>query len=217
MDKKIKIGGISALGVAILLVIVTNIIHSHSEEKLIKLEEQVTYLTEEFTPMEFEISKYDDGEIKLKTVFYDLEGEKVGNQTLKLMGNELNFDFQVINIAPESYIFFPCGLYTDEMAIADSEKVFDAYNKNDFPRIYSGITEVKDKDGKEINKASKKEITDQLSLYFKLTMDGVTEFSEADTHGVAVHDIKNVSSFKKGFVYKVVCHPHTGAIEIVKK
>ena len=217
MDKKIKIGGISALGVAILLVIVTNIIHSHSEEKLVKLEEQVTYLTEEFTPMEFEISKYNNGEIKLKSVFYDMEGGKVGNKTFNLKGNELNFDFQVINIAPESYLFFPCGLYTDEMAMADSIKVFDAYNKNDFPEIYEGITEVKDKEGKEINKASKKEIEEQLSLYFKLTMDGVSEFTQADAHGVAVHDIKNVSSFKKGFVYKVVCHPHTGAIEIVKK
>ena len=32
----------------------------------------------------------------------------------------------------------------------------------------------------------------------------------------AVHELKNISRFKKGFVYNVLCHPHTGGIEIVK-
>ena len=217
MNKKFKIGSLIALAVAILLVIVTNIIHKASEKNLVMLEEQVTYLTEEFTPMEFEISKYNDGVIKLKTVFYDMDGKKVGSDNINLKGNELNFDFNVIKLNEGSYLFFPCGLYTEDMALVDSYKVFDAYTKDEFPLIYRGLVDVKDTEGNKINKESKESIENEIKTYFNITKNGEVANAATPMHGVAVHDIKNVNSFKKGFIYKVICHPHTGAVEIVRR
>lgn len=216
MSKKVKYGSI-ALAVAILLVLVSNMIRSCTERQKVELQQQISVLTEQFIPMRFEISKYNDSEIKLKTVFYDLNDKKVGSQSVQLQGNELNFDFQVIKLSDSSFIFFPCGIYSELIAINDSIKVFDSYNDKGFPKIYNGILEIKDQNGKKLDSASKNAISDEIQLYFSMVKDGITQFGENEAHGVAVHDIKNVSQFKKGFVYKVICHPHTGAVEIVKE
>lgn len=217
MNKKIKIGGLITFAVVVILVVVTNIIHSASEKNIVELTEHIAYLEEEFTPMEFEISKYNDGDIKLKCVFYNMDGKKVGSKNVALNGNELNFDINVVKMDEDSFIFFPCGIYSEEMALADSIKIYDAYNDDGEPEIYEGITDIENDNGKKLSKKSKESIMEELKLYFALMISNESPNSTKEVHGVAVHDIKNVNSFKKGFVYKVVCHPHTGAVEIVRK
>lgn len=197
MSKKSKIK-IIIFSILAVLVIGSTFLLNFTSQKKDNLLQQIAVLQEEISPLEFEISSKNDGEIKLRTVFYDLNGKKVGSQNIKVTGEELNFDFQVIKLAEDSFLFFPCGIYTEQIALADSVKVFDAYNNGGFPEIYNGIE------------------NEKLNLYFQLTMDGKKDF-DADVHGIAVHDIKNISQFKKGFVYKVICHPHTGAIEIIRK
>lgn len=215
MSKKVFYGGI-AVAIAVFLVIVSNLIRGCTERRKVELEQQVAILKEEFIPMEFEISKYDDSEIKLKSVFYDLEGKKVGSQSVQLTGNELNFDFQVIKLSDSSFLFFPCGIYSELISINDSIKILQAYDHNGFPKIYNGILEAVDEKGKKLDSASKSSISDDIKLYYEAAKSGISDFSNTEAHGVAVHDIKNIAQFKKGFVYKVICHPHTGGVEIVK-
>ena len=72
-----------------------------------------------------------------------------------------------------------------------------------------------DAEGNPLDKDGTEQIRSQLSDYLNIVQKGAAS-SETEQHGVAVHDLKSVSEFKKGFVYKVVCHPHSGGIEIVK-
>lgn len=212
MKKKLLI----ILSIIVLLLIATYIFISYQEKKIKNLQSQITYLEDEFIPMAFEISSNSNSEIKLKTVFYNLDGEKVGSKNLKLNGDELHIDFKVIDFSDDNYLFFPYGMMTDKMAATDIIPIYDAYDHNDFPEIYEGITELKDENGNVADKTSKEKIEKDLKNKFMFIKTGQEDFS-GDSHGVAIHDIKSISEYKKGFVYEIICHPHTGAIESVLK
>ena len=170
------------------------------------LEQQVEYLETEFVPMEFEITKKSDSEIKLKAIFYDLEGDKVGSKSIKIEGNELNIDFRTKKISENGYIFFPYGIYSDKVPMLESIKLYDEYDNKGFPAIYNGITDVKDNEGEELNRKSKKFIEEQLEVEFY-------DIKNVESGGVALHDLENISNFKKNTIYKVVCHPSTGTLD----
>lgn len=210
MKKKLII----ILSIIVVLLISTYFFISFQESKIKTLESQVEYLQEEIVPMAFEISNNSDSKLKLKVVFYDLNGNEVGSDVLKLNGNELHIDFKVIDFSEDSYLFFPYGLYTDTMAPADLVTIFDKYEKRGFPSIYDGIEELQDQEGNVVDSKSQKHIVNELKHKFDLVKAGEEDLS-GNSHGVAIHDIQSVSKFKKGFVYKVVCHPHTGALETV--
>lgn len=215
MSKKVQYCSLAII-VAIVLVLITNIIHSCTQRKKVELEQQIEFLADDFTPMSFEVSKSKDSEIKLKTVFYNLDGKKISSESIKLSGQELNFDFQVVKLSDKSYLFFPCGIYTDQVSIVDATKVFDYYNKDGFPEIYKGIDKLKNDDGKRPDYASRSKIIDTVKLYFSMATGNQSDFA-TDTTSVAVHDMKNVNQLQKGDVYKVVCNPHSGDIRIIKE
>lgn len=184
------------------------------QEKIIaQLEDQIQYLEEEFVPMKFEIREKKDSNISVKIKYYDMTGEEVGSSEVKLSGNELHFDFEVIKFSDKAFIFFPCGVYTDTIAQINETKIFSDYEKKGFPKIYNGM-QFFDKDGKPLDEEGESQIKDQLSNYFAIACKGGS-VSQTEQHGIAVHDLP-LSEFKKGFVYQVVCHPHSGGIEIVK-
>ena len=184
------------------------------EREIARLEDQIKYLEEEFVPMKFEIQEKKDSIISVKIKYYDMNGKEVGSSSVMLGGNELNFDFEVIQFSDEAFIFFPCGVYTDTMALVDKTVINTDYEKNGFPRIYEGM-KLYDADKNPLDEEGTKQIRSQLSDYFAIARKGGV-VSQTEQHGVEVHDIQYVSEFKKGFVYKVVCHPHSGGIEIVK-
>ena len=185
------------------------------QERIIaKLEEQIQYLEEEFVPMKFEIQERKNSFVSVKVKYYDMTGAEVGSSEVKLNGDELNFDFQVVKFSEKAFIFFPCGVYTDTMALVDETKIFGDYESDGFPKIYNGMSFF-DKDGKPLGKDGADQVKEQLAMYFASACKGEVA-SKTEQHGVAVHDLKAISEFKKGFVYKVVCHPHSGGIEIVK-
>ena len=184
------------------------------EREIARLEDQIQYLEEEFVPMKFEIQEKKDSVISVKTKYYDMDGNEVGSSSVKLSGSELNFDFEVIQFSEKAFIFFPSGIYTDTMALVDKAVISGDYEKNGFPRIYDGM-KLYDAEGNPLDKDGTEQIRSQLSDYLNIVRKGAAS-SETEQHGVAVHDLKSVSEFKKGFVYKVVCHPHSGGIEIVK-
>ena len=170
------------------------------------LEEHVEYLEKEYVPMEFEITKKSDSEIKLKAIFYDLDGDKVGSKSIKIEGNELNIDFRTRKISENGYLFFPYGIYSDKVPMSESIKLYDEYDDNGFPAIYNGITDIKDDEGEKLNKKSQKFIEEQLEVEF-------LNIKDAESGGIALHDLENISDFKKNTIYKVVCHPSSGTLD----
>ena len=214
MEKKTKIIFTSIICGLIALAVALFCVKSCTDEKIVELEQQINYLEEEFIPMKFEIGKYSDSDIELKVVLYNLKGKKVGSKNIELKGQEINFDFRVVNFSNKNFLFFPCGLYSDQMAMIDSVKVFDKYDKKGFPTIYEGLDSLLDTEEEPLSDKSKEAINKKLSSYFDMIKNNKNDLG-TESYGIAVHDIKTISQFKKGFVYDIVCHPHTGGIEIV--
>lgn len=190
-----------------------------SEKTVMKLEAQVARMKEEIVPVRFEILEKKDGKIKVKVAVYDCgeEGKRVGSsQVFELDGEELNIDFQVVKFSDSNYLFFPVGLYTDRMALADSLKIFDLYNNEDFPAIYDSLVLANAADNSSLSTGSQQALQEELANLFAIVRNDKRSVSK-EQYGMAVHDMKSISQFKKGFVYKVLCHPRTGGIEIVKE
>lgn len=215
MSKKVQYGLIAVV-VAIIFVLTANIIRSCTERRKVDLEQQIAYIADQIAPMEFEITKKTESEIKLKIMFYDLEGNKIGTDSIKLLGSELNFDFQVFKLSDKSFLCFPYSLYSDKIDINNAIKLTDFYNQKDFPKIYAGIVDIKDEKGKKIDSASKAQIQETLKIYFSIVNNNQTEF-DAESQSIVVHDIKNVNQFEKGFTYSVKFYPHTGSVQIIRK
>lgn len=201
------------LVVVIVLAAVFGCILKFQQKEIALLEDQIQYLEEEFVPLKFEVLERKDSQISVKIKYYDMDGNEVGSSDVKVNGDELHFDFQVVQFSDKAFIFFPCGVYTDKIAQVEETAVFTAYDDGGFPRIYEGMNFF-DKDGNPLDEEGVSQIKEQLSTYFALVSKGENS-SRTEQHGITVHDLA-ISEFKKGFVYKVVCHPHSGGIEIVK-
>ena len=199
-----------------LLAVGTKLYVDRSERKVAELAERVAYMKEDCVPMRFEIVQKKDSRMQVKVSMYDvMTDRKVGRSgTFELSGEELHVDLQVIRLSEGNYIFFPCGLYTDTMALAESEKLYSLYDENGFPSIYGASISGRE-DGTEISQEDRVALGKELSGYFALVKDGA-ESQDAGQYGTAVHDLKSVSQFKTGFVYSVLCHPHTGGIDLRK-
>ncbi len=187
-----------------------------TDRKVAELEDRVAYMKEDCVPMRFEIVQKRDSDMEVKVSMYDVvTDKKVGRSgSFTLSGQELNIDLQVIKLSENNFIFFPSGLYTDLMAMTDSEKLYSLYDENGFPSIYSAAIDVAE-DGSAMAQEDRVALGKELSDYFSLVKAG-QEGGGEEQYGTAVHDLHTISQFKTGFVYNVLCHPHTGGIDIQK-
>ena len=206
-----KIAGVVTLVCMLLASVVSSLMLRGTQEKIIRLEERIAFMKEECVPLRFEVLKHKDSEIEVELAAYDcLTGRKTGeSRVFSLRGEELFVDFQIIRLSDDDFVFFPSGLYTDIMAMEDAEKLFSLYDENGFPSIYRGLIDGLPED-------EQKELELQLSQYFAMIKEG-WQGSSSGQYGTSVHDLKSVEKYKKGFTYKVLCHPHTGGMEIVKE
>lgn len=213
--KKLAVGVCTVAAVAALAVGTKKYLES-TDKKVAELEERVAFMKEDCVPLRFEIVQKKGSEIQVKVSMYDVQTEKkVGRSgTFTLSGDELHVDSQVIKLSDENFIFFPCGLYTDAMAMADSEKLYALYDENGFPSIYAGVVNMKD-DGTAVSQDDRVALGKELTGYFTLVKNG-GESQSAEQYGTAIHELKSISQFKTGFVYELLCHPHTGGVEIRK-
>lgn len=208
--------GVCVLATVALLAVGTKRYLESTDRKVAELEERVAYMKEDCVPMRFEIARKKDSAIDVKVSMYDVQtGKKVGKASeFSLSGEELNVDFQVIKLSDGNFLFFPSGLYTDTMSLAESEKLYSLYDENGFPLIYSGVIDTKD-DGSEASQEDRVALGKALSDYFAVVKEGSQSQAE-EQYGTAIHDLKTIAQFKTGFVYELLCHPHTGGIEIKK-
>lgn len=217
MGKGSKItAGVCVLATAALLAVGTKRYLESTEKKIAELEERVASMKEDCVPMRFELVQKTDSAMSVQVSMYDVQtGNSAGkSKVFDLSGEELNVDFQVIKLSDENYIFFPYGLYTDTMRMVDSEKLFALYDENGFPAIYAGLIDAKD-DGADSSQEDRLALSKTLTDYFAVVKEGAQSQAE-EQYGTAIHDLKTISQFKTGFVYEVLCHPHTGGIEIRK-
>lgn len=180
---------------------------SKQSEQLTSLQNDISRMKDEIIPIRFKILGKKDNTYVIQIRFYDLNDKETANCKLSITGQELNFDFSVIkpsifSTQDKTYLYFPIKIFTDSMAPENGIDLVNLYSKNGFPSVYNGL---------ELTDESKKSLSGLFYLVSK--NEKVSDFS----YGNSVHDIRSVSNFKTGFVYDIVCHTHSGGIEIVKE
>ncbi len=191
------------------------------ERKIANLENMISDLEEEYTPIKFKMEKKNDSETTLRVLFLDLNGKTIKNEKVTLEGTEVHFDFQVIKLAAgkknkknkslttDQFMFYPYKIYTEKIEPQNGIDLCNIYNENDFPAIFNGFEEFLTEENKKFENAYKEKISQTFVYILNDEMEMLT-----NQYGSAVHDMQGISEFKKGYVYSVICHPHTGGIEI---
>ena len=96
--------------------------------KIADLETMVSSLEDEYVPIKFKLNKTKGDEISIKVLFQDLEGNTIKEETVSILGSEIHFDFQVIQLTPEKknskkvekstlaqYMFYPYKIYSEKV------------------------------------------------------------------------------------------------------
>ena len=190
--------------------------------KIADLETMVSSLEDEYVPIKFKLNKTKGDEISIKVLFQDLEGNTIKEETVSILGSEIHFDFQVIQLTPEKkntkkvekstlaqYMFYPYKIYSEKVEPENGIDLCTFYDKKGFPAIYEGFVNFLPEDRQKYEKG----YTEKITQTFEYILNGELE-KLTNQYGSAVHDMQGISEFKKGYVYSVVCHPHTGGIEI---
>ncbi len=175
------------------------------------LQQEVLRLEETITPLRFKITARTAGSISLEVRFYDLSGRECGKRSLTVPGRELHIDVSVVSMpalqgaeGKNAYLFFPYAVFSEQIAAEDGFSLLGAYEADGFPALYSG-----GENKAALSPASGAELS---SLFSRIKAGDST----AKDFGSSVHDIKEITGFKLGAVYTVLCHPHTGGVEIVQ-
>lgn len=209
--KKNSIIIIGILSFIVMCFVGCKIISYQQQEQIYHLENIIAELKQELVPLKFKVLKSSENEIEIETSFYDLEDKCFAKKQLKLDGEELFFDFQVIKLDKNNYMFFPTKVYTNLMAPENGIDLTNFYNNKGFPEIYNKLENFLSDENKKTYSAYKEKIVSVFNYVREDNLDFIDE-----QFGNAVHDMKEISKFKKGYSYKIICHPHTGSIEIQK-
>ncbi len=178
------------------------------------LEAQIARMEETIVPVRFKVTARTQNSISADLRFYDLSGNTVGKRSVTVRGQELHIDVAAYSVAEHSWLFFPYAVFSDEIAPADGVLLSDAYDDEGFPLLYAKLPAQKKQ------AAADEAFKESLTAVFSVVKgDAAAEnerlLQENQAFGSAVHDIKELSGFKVGVVYRILCHPHTGGAEIV--
>ena len=214
MKKKRVAGGLTGIAALIAGFFCVTKYQGWQEVKISNLQNMIAELEEEYVPLRFEMTGSGDGK-SVNVSFLDLNGSVIREKEIDVNGTEAHFDFKVIELPPvkdsdsQQFMFFPYKFYSEKTAPEDGLSLYDLYNKSGFPAIYTGF----EKSLSTENYIYKNEYTQKLSETFGCILNEETE-KLSGFFGNAVHDANNIFEFKKGYTYSLVCHPHTGAIEV---
>lgn len=198
------------------------IIQKKQEQKIANLENMIADLKDELIPIKFKVEKIKHDKTFIRLLFLDLAGNKIKEEKLSLTGNEIHFDFQVVKLRDkkiasgknknqtlEQFLFYPYKIYSENIKPNDGIDLCRLYNKNNFPSIYKGFESFLNEDNKKYSNAYSKKLTQTFEYILNDELGKL-----AEQFGSAVHNMPGISEFKKGYTYSIVCHPHTGGIEI---
>ncbi len=211
MNKKI-LYIILGIGLFILLVSGIYCATTWQQRKIQQLQKQVAFLKQELIPIRFKILYRKNDTILVSLKFYDLDHnvityyDKSGQpQTfvrIKMLGNELSFDFIVVPVG-NRFLAFPFKIFTDQIPPKDGVVLFPFYDKNDFPQIY-------------YSQYSTPAFNSGIKALFNKIVEGKIQDIKG-IFGSMVQDVSNIQQFQTGKVYRVVFHPAKGGIEIIQE
>lgn len=189
------------LGFIGLVIIALYFLTDEQEEKIEKLENDISFLREESIPLKFKIIEKNDSSFHFAIKLLDADEKEIGKETMTMKGKELAFDFIMIQIK-RKYIAFPYKIFTDEIAPDNGVDLISMYNDNGFPAIfyYKGMN------------IRQKEILEDI--FTKIRYNEYTD--EKGQFGNVIHDIKSFKSFDTGQVYSIVVHTK-GGLEVYKE
>ncbi len=173
----------------------------NQKNKIKQLEENITLLKEESTPLRFKILEKSNDSILLVVKFYNADNAEINKIEQKLHGEELSFDFYVVPVK-DRYVAFPSKIFTDKIAANEGIILYEYYNKDDYPAIFN-------------SSEMKPELYEGLkAVYLKVKSGQLDSINEH--FGNMVHDIKEFKSFLPENVYSIVTHTK-GGIEIIEE
>jgi hypothetical protein len=190
---------------------------SGQKERIVRLEALADRLKSESVPIRFMILSKDAEEIKARIKIYDLDGAEIAVIERSWPGSSLYVDMLLAPIAAadraggsedESWLAFPYRIFTDRVSPAAGTTLFDAYERDGFPRVLDGV------EWKPAERAA-------ISSVFKAARESAAagESATASSKGAfgsAVHEASGVSGLEVGVVYRVVCRVK-GGVEIMEE
>ncbi|MBN1253326.1 MAG: DUF2304 domain-containing protein [Bacteroidales bacterium] len=185
----------------LVIILFTSYCFKNQKNKIKLLEENIALLKEENIPLKFKISEKTNDSITLTIKLYNADNKEINEIKQKLSGQELSFDFYVVQIK-DKYVAFPSKIFTDKIAAADGINLYGYYDRNSYPEIFYHT---------DINK----DVYDGLQDIFTKIKAGQLD-SINNYFGNMVHDIKEFKSFLPGNVYSIVTRTK-GGIEIIEE
>ena len=186
------------------LVILASILSSclaEQEQTIDDLSVKAENLQEMYTPVKFRIDEKRTDRIYATMKFYNVKGEEVAKQKIKLNGTELAFDFYVIPV-DDRFLAFPTKVFTNKIAPDKGKYIMDVYTKNGFPQIF--------------NKPEMTEsYTNGIKAAYSYAKANILR-NDSTAFGNTVHDLEGISSFLPGHVYKIQVLSK-GGIEVVEE
>ncbi len=211
MNKKLLY---TLIGIGLFVILISGIYCATTwqDKKIRQLQKQADFLKTEMVPIRFKILDRRDDTVYVSMKFYDMDrhvvfhydkdGQKQEYVRIKMIGNELAFDFVVIPVG-DYFVAFPYKVFTDKIKPQDGIVLFPYYDRDNFPQIYYS-----EQNPPTFNSGMR-------ALFTKVKKGEVNDIKGA--FGSLVQDVSQVKQFEIGKVYRVVFHPAKGGIEIVKE
>lgn len=207
----------AAAGILVMCFVGCKLISGWQAQRIKDLEKLISHLKEETVPMEFKVIKDSKGEKEIQVRFFDLDNKEAGiSDTISIEGDDLYFEFLTIRLDDDNWMYFPERIYSNRIAPDQGISLLKYYDKNNYPEIYSNFEKFIDEN--EINSKLVNEYREKIQFVFEKVKAHDYE-NIAEMFGNTVHDLRkqDILSFKKGFTYQVICHTHTGSLEVKKK
>lgn len=204
LNKKMTLSGLLILAVLFGGVVFLSTIIEKQQERIVSLKESAFLLKETWTPLRFKVVDRRPDEFTLQIKLYNQKGPDAGESGLiaeaewTLPGQELFVDFTTLQVGEDLYLSFPHALFTDLLPPAQGKLLHDLYDDHGFPAVFGG-------------QGMSDEEKEPLIKVFQAVKKG--ELISSRHFGNAVHDMKQLKSFREGYVYRVDCR-RKGGIEV---
>lgn len=197
------------IGACACFVIATACVLCTQKQRIATLEGTIHLLKEETVPVKFRVMSRTEDTVSLRIKFYDADGGEIGEPLdLSMKGKELSFDFVVVKARSDStgeerYLAFPYRVFTDMIAAADGNVLFDRYDSAGMPMVFASGDATVD---------LKRALVETFARVRKLDL-------AAEDFGSMVHDLslKDISRpFLEGVTYKIAARAK-GGIEVMEE
>jgi hypothetical protein len=190
------------------------------KERIARLEELASKLKSESVPVKFKILSKDSDKIEARVRIYDLSGSEIAVVERSWPGSSLYIDMLLVPLVSETlsrgsavpaapaYLAFPYRIFTDRVSPASGTSLFEAYDRDGFPRVLDGV---------EWTSSERAAIAAAFKAAKASASAGEPATSTAEgAFGSAVHEAVGMPSLEAGIVYKVVCRAK-GGVEIMEE